>query len=205
MSAPSWASLTTSPLLLSATSIPWGRGSFLRISCGERQPLTLPSFHRGEEKGEEAVTGQGVCAGELMRIALDVSPLARNRAGIGTHVANLLTALVQLAPDHKFFFYTSLPLPEKDHAFFNMRPHVRIVRCPSFLMGLRALWDRVDIFHGLNYKLRGWGRHGGVVTIHDLALDRLSLPSRKLFGQQRSFLRTRKTALRASRVVAVSE
>ncbi|HEX9284344.1 MAG TPA: glycosyltransferase family 1 protein, partial [Nitrospirales bacterium] len=140
-----------------------------------------------------------------MRIALDVSPLARNRAGIGTHVANLLTALVQLAPDHKFFFYTSLPLPEKDHAFFNMRPHVRIVRCPSFLMGLRALWDRVDIFHGLNYKLRGWGRHGGVVTIHDLALDRLSLPSRKLFGQQRSFLRTRKTALRASRVVAVSE
>ncbi len=140
-----------------------------------------------------------------MRIALDVSPLARNRAGIGTHVANLLTALVQLAPDHKFFFYTSLPLPEKDHAFFNMRPHVRIVRCPSFLMGLRALWDRVDIFHGLNFKLRGWGRYGGVVTIYDLSLDRLPQPSRKLFGQRRSFLRTRRTARRASQVVTISE
>ena len=139
-----------------------------------------------------------------MRIALDVSPLARNRAGIGTYVAHLLTALVRIAPEHEFFLYTPHPLPEKDHAFFDAQPHVRIVRCPAWLMGLRARWDRIDVFHGLNYKLRGWGRYGGVVTIHDLALDRLRLPSRKLFGQQRSFLRTRKTALRASRVVTVS-
>jgi glycosyltransferase involved in cell wall biosynthesis len=71
-------------------------------------------------------------------------------------------------------------------------------------MGLRARWDRVDLFHGLNFKLRGWGRYGGVVTIYDLSLDRLPLPSRKLFGQRRSFLRTRRTARRASRVVTIS-
>src|SRR2546425_2751983 len=139
-----------------------------------------------------------------MRIALDVSPLARNRAGIGTYVAHLLTSLVRLAPEHEFFFYTSQPLPAKDHAFFNAQPHVRIVRCPLVLMGLRASWDRVDIFHGLNFKLRGWGRYGGVVTIYDLSRDRLPQPSRKLFGQRRSFLRTRRTALRASRVVTIS-
>jgi len=139
-----------------------------------------------------------------MRIALAVSPLASNRAGIGTYVAHLLTSLVRLAPEHEFFFYTSYPLPEKDHVFFDVQPHVRIVRCPSMLMGLRTRWDRVDIFHGLNFKLRGWGRYGGVVTIYDLSLDRLSQPSRKLFGQRRSFLRTRRTALRASRVVTIS-
>src|SRR5207245_212124 len=139
-----------------------------------------------------------------MRIALDVSPLARDRAGIGTYVAHLLTSLVRLAPEHEFFFYTSQPLPAKDHAFFNAQPHVRIVRCPLMLMGLRARWDRVDIFHGLNFKLRGWGRYGGVVTIYDLSRDRLPQPSRKLFGQRRSFLRTRRTALRASRVVTIS-
>src|SRR5438132_10182721 len=139
-----------------------------------------------------------------MRIALDVSPLARNRAGIGTYVAHLLTSLVRLAPEHEFFFYTSQPLPAKDHAFFNAQPHVRIVRCPLMLMGLRARWDRVDIFHGLNFKLRGWGRYGGVVTIYDLSRDRLPQPSRKLFGQRRSFLRTKRTALRASRVVTIS-
>jgi len=140
-----------------------------------------------------------------MRIALDVSPLARNRAGIGTYVAHLLTALVRVAPEHDYLLYTPHTLPEKDRAVFGSQPHVRIVHCPAMLMGLRARWDQVDVFHGLNFKLRGWGRFGGVVTIHDLAVDSLSLPSRKLFGQQRSFLRTRKTALRASRVVTVSQ
>src|SRR3989475_10371643 len=139
-----------------------------------------------------------------MRIALDVSPLARNRAGIGTYVAHLLTSLAWLAPEHEFFIYTSQPLPAKDHAFFNAQPHVRIVRCPSMLMGLRARWDNVDVFHGLNFKLRGWGSYGGVVTIYDLSLDRLPQPWRKLFGQGRSFLRTRRTAQRASRVVTIS-
>jgi glycosyltransferase involved in cell wall biosynthesis len=140
-----------------------------------------------------------------MRIALDVSPLARNRAGIGTYIAHLLTSLVRLAPDHEFLLYTPDPLPKKDHDFFNARPHVRIARCPSFLMGLRARWDRVDLFHGLNFKLRGWGRYGGVVTIYDLSRDRLPQPSRKLFGQRRSFLRTRRTAQRASRLVTISD
>jgi glycosyltransferase involved in cell wall biosynthesis len=71
-------------------------------------------------------------------------------------------------------------------------------------MGLRARWDQVDLFHGLNFKLRAWGRYGGIVTIYDLSVDRLGLPSRKLFGQRRSFLRTRQTARRASRVVTIS-
>src|SRR5438445_5970069 len=205
MSGPSWASHTTQRPQLSGTSIPGGRKSFLRISCGEPQPLTLASTNRGEEKGEGAVTGLGTRAGESMRIALDVSPLARNRAGIGTYVAHLLTALVRIAPEHEFFLYTPHPLPEKDHAFFDAQPHVRIVRCPTWLMGLGARWDRIDVFHGLNFKLRGWGRYGGVVTIHDLSLDRLRLPSRKLFGQGHSFRRTRRTARRASCVVTVSE
>jgi len=139
-----------------------------------------------------------------MRIGLDASPLTPNRAGIGTYVAHLLTALVRIAPDHEFFLYSPHLLPEKERAFFGAQPHVRIVRCPTLLMGLRARWDRVDLFHGMNYKLRGRGRHGGIVTIHDLAMDRLGLPSRKLLGQRHSFRRTRLTAHRASRVVTVS-
>jgi glycosyltransferase involved in cell wall biosynthesis len=139
-----------------------------------------------------------------MRIALDVSPLARNRAGIGTYIAQLLTSLVRLAPEHEFLLYTPDPLPKKDHAFINAHPHVRVIRCPTLLMGIRAYWDQVDVFHGLNFKLRGWGRYGSVVTIYDLSLDRIPQPSRKLFGQRRSFLRTKRTALRASRVVTIS-
>src|SRR2546422_7316534 len=139
-----------------------------------------------------------------MAIRVECSLLARNRAGIGTYVAHLLTSLVRLAPEHEFLLYTPDPLPQKDHAFFTAHPHLRVVCCPTLLMGLQARWDRVDIFHGLNFKLRGWGRFGGVVTIYDLTLDRLPQPSRKLFGQRRSFLRTKQTALRASRVVTIS-
>lgn len=139
-----------------------------------------------------------------MRIALDVSPLARNRAGIGIYVANLLTALVRVAPEHDYLLYTPRTLPEKDRAFFESQPCVRIVHCPAMLMGLRARWDHVDFFHGLNFKVQGWGRYGSVVTIYDLSLDRLPLPSRKPFGQRRSFLRTKRTAQRASRVVTIS-
>ena len=90
-----------------------------------------------------------------MRIALDVSPLARNRAGIGTYVAHLLTSLVRLAPEHEFLLYTPDPLPKKDHAFFIAQLHVRVVRCPTLLMGLRARWDGVDLFHGFNLA-RTW-------------------------------------------------
>src|SRR3989449_4727624 len=140
-----------------------------------------------------------------MAIRVECSLLARNRAGIGTYVAHLLTSLVRLAPEHEFLLYTPDPLPQKDHAFFIAQPHVRVVRCPTLLMGLQARWDRVDIFHGLNFKLRGWGRFGGLVTIYDLSLDRLPQPSRKLFGQRRSFLRNKRTALRASRGGTISK
>ncbi|MGH7206383.1 MAG: glycosyltransferase family 4 protein [Nitrospiraceae bacterium] len=139
-----------------------------------------------------------------MRIALDASPLVRNRAGIGTYTSQLLKALVRVAPEHEYYLYVPYPLPEGDRAVFDAYPFVKIVRCPPLLMGLRAQWDRVDLFHGLNYKLRGWGRYGGVVTIYDLALDRFPQFSRKMFGQGRSFLRTRRTARRASRVVTIS-
>jgi glycosyltransferase involved in cell wall biosynthesis len=140
-----------------------------------------------------------------MRLALDVSPLVGTRAGVGTYVERLVTALIAISPEHQYDLYTPHPLPDADVAALDKFSNAKIVRCPAWLMGSRARWDRVDIFHGMNYKLQGWGRYGGVVTIHDLALDRIPQPSRKLFGQQSSFRRGRRTALRASRVIAVSQ
>ena len=140
-----------------------------------------------------------------MRIGLDVSPLLGTRAGVGTYVEQLVKALLSLPPEHVYCLYTPRPLLGDDVAALGKYPHARIIRCPVLLMGWRAWWDRVDIFHGMNYKLRGWGRYGGVVTIHDLALDRIPQRSRKLLGQRRSFLRGRRTALHATHVIAVSQ
>lgn len=140
-----------------------------------------------------------------MRIGLDVSPLVPQRTGIGTYVAHLVRAIIRVAPDHEYFLYAPNSLPGEDVAAFDGHPGVRIVRCPRSLMGLRSRLDRVDLFHGLSYKLRGWGRYGGIITIYDLAMDRFSQPSRKLFGQRWSFFRTRWATRRASRVVTISE
>ena len=139
-----------------------------------------------------------------MRLALDVSPLVAHRSGIGNYVAHLLSALIRLAPDHEYWLYAAHSLPEQDREAFGRHPQVRIIHCPPALMGWRSRWDGADVFHGLNFKLRGWGRHGAVLTIYDLSLDRLPQPSRKLLGQRGSFLRTRRAARRASRVVTIS-
>ncbi len=140
-----------------------------------------------------------------MRLGIDVSPLARNRAGIGNYVAALLTAMLRQAPHHDYYWYSTDDIPKDCLPPVNGDAPVHVIRCHPFLMKRRAAKDRLDLFHGMNFKLRGWGAFGGVVTIYDLALDRLSIPSRKLLGQGWSFLRTRRTARRATKVITISE
>ena len=140
-----------------------------------------------------------------MRLGIDVSPLARNRAGIGNYIAELLAAMVRYAPHHQYFLYTSYEIPQDRLSGIGESSSVHISRCHPLLMKWRTARDRLDLFHGMNFRLRGWGRHGGVVTIYDLALDRLALPSRKLLGQRWSFVRTKRTTRRAAKVITISE
>jgi glycosyltransferase involved in cell wall biosynthesis len=53
--------------------------------------------------------------------------------------------------------------------------------------------------------MRTEGRCGGVVTVHDLWLDRAPHYSAKMFGQQGSFARSKRTAWRARAVITVSQ
>ena len=69
-------------------------------------------------------------------------------------------------------------------------------------MGAR---DGLDLYHGANFKMQTTGRFGGIVTIHDMWLDRFPQYSRKLFGQRWSFYRTKRTISQARKVITVSE
>ena len=73
-----------------------------------------------------------------------------------------------------------------------------------FMMRWRGTLDRLDLFHGPNFKMRTQGRRGGIVTVHDVWLDRHPEYSTKLFGQQAAFRRTRRTARRARKLITVS-
>lgn len=79
------------------------------------------------------------------------------------------------------------------------------VETPRWSMGWRGRWDRLDLYHGPNFKMHTTGRFGGIVTIHDLWLARHPEYSRKLFGQAGSSRRAIATANRARKVVTVSE
>jgi len=82
---------------------------------------------------------------------------------------------------------------------------LRWVEAGKMMMPWRGKLDRLDLFHGTNYKMRTVGRAGGLVTIYDLWLDRAPQYSRKLLGQRASHYRTRRTAWRARRVITISE
>jgi glycosyltransferase involved in cell wall biosynthesis len=145
-----------------------------------------------------------------MRIGIDANPMMRNRGGIGWHTYHLLRSLVELKTDDvEFIAYvepgTLAGLPGREPWSHDHHPALRWKEVHRWMMPWRGRLDRLDLYHGTNFKLRTEGRYGGVVTIHDLWMDRFPEYSRKVFGQRRSFQRTKRMALRARKVITVSE
>jgi glycosyltransferase involved in cell wall biosynthesis len=141
-----------------------------------------------------------------MRIGIDAAPLVGDRGGVGWHTFHLLRALLNLKEDIEFVGY--------------VRPgSLRRMRCEEWDSGLTLRWaeagqwavrgmgarDGLDLYHGTNFKMQTTGRFGGIVTIHDVWMDRFPQYSRKLFGQRWSFYRTKRTISNARKVITVSE
>ena len=141
-----------------------------------------------------------------MRVGFDANPILGDRGGVGWHTYYLLRALVNLKEDLELIAYVP-PGSLKDGAVpgWEHGSGFRWVEAGKMMMPWRGKLDRLDLFHGTNYKMRTVGRAGGLVTIYDLWLDRAPHYSRKLFGQRASHLRTRRTAWRARLVITISE
>ena len=145
-----------------------------------------------------------------MKIGLDVNPLFGSRGGVGWHVYHLLRAMLELKEEIDFVGYVRPGAvarfgQERDLQELARSPRLRWVEAGQLLLPWRGRWDGLDLFHGPNYKMQTLGRYGGVVTIHDLWMDRHPEYSTKLLGQRPSFLRTRHTARRARVVITDSE
>ncbi|MGH7231600.1 MAG: glycosyltransferase family 4 protein [Nitrospiraceae bacterium] len=144
-----------------------------------------------------------------MRIGIDANPIFRNRGGVGWHIYHLVRALLDLKDDLEFVCYVEPgALRRRDSETieeWEQDPRLTWVEVGRFTRRWRGTLDRLDLYHGMNFRMRTAGRYGGVVTIHDLWLDRHPQYSTKLFGQRGSFHRTRRTAWRARKVITVSE
>jgi glycosyltransferase involved in cell wall biosynthesis len=118
---------------------------------------------------------------DIVKMALDATPLLGQRSGVGRYVTGLLHGLAEEFPElvpRLTLFSVRGELP----ADLPMSARRAPGRFPARL--LRPLWARtsfppvellsglVDVFHGTNFVLPPTARAGGVVTIHDLAFLR---------------------------------
>ncbi|MFM8552677.1 MAG: glycosyltransferase family 4 protein [Nitrospiraceae bacterium] len=149
-----------------------------------------------------------------MRIGIDANPMLGDRGGVGWHTYHLLRALLALKEEtEKVEWITYVRPGALGACAADLEPfraaetegRVRWVEAGKFGMSWRGRIDGLDLYHGTNFKMRTSGRFGGVVTVHDLWLDRYPQYSTKLLGQRASFYRTRRTAWKARRVITVSE
>lgn len=140
-----------------------------------------------------------------MRIGIDATPLFLRKGGIGYYTLNLLEALTGLDPQNEYLLFKTTPRPPESPIPFLTRPNVRIIHTPKSRQKWRSYKEGLDLYHGTNFRLRGRGRKGNVVTIHDLAFKHYPYFLKKQFGQFFSFLKTRRDVLLADRIIAVSQ
>ena len=141
-----------------------------------------------------------------MRIGIDASPLVGDRGGVGWHTYYLLRALLAARTGADFVAYLRPGgQPPEEIRQWPGADRLNWVTASKWSMGGRGRIDRLDLYHGTNFRMHTVGRCGGIVTIHDLWLERFPKYSQKFLGQTLSSYKTRRTARRARKVVTVSK
>jgi len=145
-----------------------------------------------------------------VRIAIDCSPLAKTRAGIGTYTFNLLRALTKIDRENEYFllahrdFDQGFELPAN---FVKPMPSVEFSQSTPWLIlklprELRHL--KIDIFHSTNFLIPPLTGCKTVDTIYDLST--LVMPGQHKFLHTLSHkLFFRSSLRRADRLIAISE
>src|SRR4051794_3805672 len=117
-----------------------------------------------------------------MRVALDATPLIGPRTGVGHYVAGLLDGLLTLE-DPPTLGLTAFTFRGRGELYPPPGVHVSARPAPARL--LQSAWlrtalppvellsGRTDVFHGTNFVLPPRRRAAGVLTIHDLAYEKL--------------------------------
>ncbi len=141
----------------------------------------------------------------MTKIGIDANSILNDRGGVGWHTYYLLRAMLELSDGISFTAYVEPgAMHRRDLEPWMQGSAVRWIESGRWGRRWRGRLDGLDLYHGPNFKLHTTGRYGGVVTIHDLWLDRHPEYSRKFFGQNRASRRARRTARAARAVITVS-
>ena len=141
-----------------------------------------------------------------MKIGFDANPMVGGMGGVGWLCYHLLRTMLAKQEGIGFVAYAK-PGAERPNAVGSWPGVERLqwVNASRWGMGKQGSSDQLDLYHGTNFRMQTVGRFGGVVTIHDLWLDRHPEFSKKMLGQWPSAFKTRQTALRARKTITPSE
>ena len=108
-----------------------------------------------------------------MNIGFDATPMIHPVGGVSCYAKNLLGAIVDLKNEDTIVGY----IPVGAHSQLkwsagNYSDKVKWVEISPYTFRCRGCIDKLDLYHGTNFKLQTAGRYGTVLTIHDLWLDR---------------------------------
>ncbi|CAN5643707.1 glycosyltransferase family 1 protein [soil metagenome] len=118
-----------------------------------------------------------------MRIAIDATPAAVQRGGVGRYTRELVRALVQETLDHSFVLSAAARSAEADGLLASLPPGAwrELRRLPARERLMTAMWQRArlpvsieqwigphDVFHGADFALPPT-RARTVVTVHDFS------------------------------------
>ncbi|TKB95356.1 MAG: glycosyltransferase family 4 protein [Nitrospira sp.] len=141
-----------------------------------------------------------------MRIGIDANPMVGDMGGVGWHSYHLLRTMMAQQGEIDFVAYARPGAARPDAvSAWTGAERLGWINSSRWGMGKRGASDQLDLYHGTNFKMQTVGRYGGVVTIHDLWLDRHPEYSKKMLGQWPSSFKTRQMALRARKTITVSE
>ncbi len=141
-----------------------------------------------------------------VRVGFDARPVLAPYGGIGQYVRQIFPRMSHLDSSIDWIAFAS---EEVLSALMVDGQMDRVTRQP-----IPRRWspkwvcqsgEQLNIFHGTNFRALQCGQKKTVLTIHDLWLDRYPVYSKKLFGQGLSSWKTRHSATRADKIIAVSQ
>ncbi len=135
---------------------------------------------------------------------MDATPIFRPLGGIGYYILNVLKYLARIDHKNEYILYNAVSSTNRAQVPFQHCGNFQIVNIWRPALRWRMRQDRIDIFHGLNYRLPGRGLHGSIVTIYDLSVARFPQLFRKAIGRRRDFVKSKRVAQTADRVITIS-
>ena len=108
-----------------------------------------------------------------MRIGFDANPMVGDMGGVGWHSYHLLRTMLAQQEGIDFVAYAKpgAEQPDSVKAWPGVE-RLQWMNSSRWGMRKRGSSDRLDLYHGTNFRMQTVGRYGGVVTIHDLWMDR---------------------------------